>query len=70
MFCSREKEQFFKKYYEHLNGQQQKAVFETQGPLLVIAGAGSGKTTVLVHKISHLMQFGQACDTPMPQLND
>lgn len=70
MFCSREKEQFFKKYYEHLNGQQQKAVFETQGPLLVIAGAGSGKTTVLVHKISHLMQFGQACDTSMPELNE
>ena len=70
MFCSREKEQFFKHYYRHLNEQQQKAVFETKGPLLVIAGAGSGKTTVLIHKISHLLQFGQACDTPMPELNE
>ena len=49
--------------YQSLNPMQQQAVMSTQGPLLLLAGAGSGKTTVLIHRISNLIRYGCASDS-------
>ncbi|MBQ1282053.1 MAG: UvrD-helicase domain-containing protein, partial [Oscillospiraceae bacterium] len=49
--------------FSALNEEQQKAVLKTEGPLLLLAGAGSGKTTVLINRIANLLCFGSASDS-------
>lgn len=43
-----------------MNEMQQQAIFHTDGPLLILAGAGSGKTTVIVNRIANLVRYGSA----------
>lgn len=47
-------------YFGRMNPEQKKAVFTVNGPVLILAGAGSGKTTVLVNRIANMVYFGNA----------
>ena len=56
----RAKRVLFVKAYGELNKEQMRAVFTVDGPLLILAGAGSGKTTVLVKRIAFIIKYGNA----------
>ena len=49
--------------FSALNDKQKEAVLTVKGPLLVLAGAGSGKTTVLVNRIAHILRWGEAYES-------
>ncbi len=57
------------KLYARLNVSQREAVRAVNGPLLVLAGAGSGKTTVLVNRVYHIINFGDICEA-RPNFDD
>ncbi len=54
------KRKLMEKYFEKMNDMQKKAIFSTNGPVLILAGAGSGKTTVLINRITNLIKYGCA----------
>lgn len=55
------RDKIIKKEFERMNDMQLKAVLSVDGPLLILAGAGSGKTTVLVNRIANIIKYGKAC---------
>ena len=55
--------QYIASQFQNLNDMQRQAVMTTDGPLLLLAGAGSGKTTVLINRIANLIRFGSASDS-------
>ncbi len=61
------KQGLFNKLYDNLNEKQREAVFSVNGPLLILAGAGSGKTTVLVERIAHMIRFGDSYYADAPE---
>lgn len=54
------KKRALSKYFDNLNDMQREAVFTVNGPVLILAGAGSGKTTVLVNRVANMVYFGNA----------
>ncbi len=49
--------------FSNMNPMQREAVFSVEGPLLILAGAGSGKTTVIINRIANMVRFGNAYES-------
>ncbi|MBQ3394554.1 MAG: UvrD-helicase domain-containing protein [Oscillospiraceae bacterium] len=54
------RKEYMEQQFSHLNEMQREAVFSVKGPLLILAGAGSGKTSVLINRISNMVRFGDS----------
>lgn len=62
------KQNALKQAFYKMNAKQQEAVLQTDGPVLILAGAGSGKTTVLVNRVANIIRFGRAAvSSDVPQ---
>ena len=57
------KKKILEREFSRMNDMQRFAVFKTKGPLLILAGAGSGKTTVLVNRIANIIRYGDSYTT-------
>ena len=61
----RARQKYIASQFQNLNEMQLQAVMTTEGPLLLLAGAGSGKTTVLINRIANLTRFGSGSDSAL-----
>lgn len=55
---SKHKKQILENKFNKMNAMQKQAIFSINGPLLILAGAGSGKTTVIVNRIAYMLKYG------------
>lgn len=57
------RKQIIEKDFKNMNDKQKQAIFQVKGPVLILAGAGSGKTTVLVNRIANIVKYGNAYES-------
>ena len=58
-----QRKKIIEREFSSLNPMQRQAVMTTEGPLLLLAGAGSGKTTVLINRVANLLRYGKGSDS-------